>query len=119
MTKKIRPIPVGLVLPTPKTKPEPIDNTSLVNEFRASGGQILHVPPRQNRRGVTAAFRILNSRIELATAVQHRADTFTKKIGTRTAIEHFHSGRTIFLPTSRQTWRDIVSDLSAFLNYCL
>jgi hypothetical protein len=119
MTKKVRPVPVGLVLPTPKTKPEPIDNTSLVNDFRASGGQILHVPPRQGRRGVTAAFRILNSRIELATAVQHRADTFTKKIGTRTAIAHFHAGHTIFLPISRQTKKDVISDLSGFLNYYL
>ena len=71
-----------------KVKPEPINNTDLVNKFRAEGGGIFHVRPVFSRRGVTIAYRLKSSRVEFATAVQHGADDFTKKIGTKTAIEH-------------------------------
>lgn len=83
---------------TPKKKPEPIDNTQLVKDFRAQGGQIFHVRPTKNRRGITFAFIQKGRRFEVATAVQHSSDDFTKKIGTKTAIEHFTKGKTVFMP---------------------
>lgn len=83
----------------PNETVEEIDNTELVETFRAEGGRLCHARPfGSGRRGVTFAFKIKGSRIEFATAVQHRNDTFTKKVGTRTAIEHFHAGKTVFMP---------------------
>lgn len=87
------------VIPEPKVKPAPIDNTGLVTEFRSRGGMIVHVLPTQYHRGVTFAFIAHKpSRVEMASAVQHRADVFTKKQGTKNAIEHFNAGKTIVLP---------------------
>lgn len=86
----------------PNEPVEEIDNTELVETFRAEGGRLYHARPfGSGRRGVTFAFKIKGSRIEFATAVQHRNDTFTKKVGTRTAIEHFHAGKTVFMPLGK------------------
>lgn len=80
------------------------NNEERVRAFRASGGNILHIRPRRFAvtgrvtRGLTVAFVIRSGRIEVATAVQHRTDCFSKKIGTKTAIEHFLSGKTVSLP---------------------
>ena len=99
-------------------KREPIDNTELVRQFRAQGGHIVHVRPRAVfngavTRGMTVAFVIKGGRIQLATAVTHRADDFTKKIGTKTAIEHFNAGKTVFLPFRGDTTKeDLYSALS-------
>lgn len=84
-------------------KPEPIDNTELVLGFRAEGGHIFHVRPRRRHdnsvtRGMTVAYKIKSGRIEMATSVQHRSDAFTKKIGTKTAIEHFRAEKTVCVP---------------------
>lgn len=82
-----------------RVKPEPIDNTEAVNQFRLSGGHILHIRPGFNdERGITIAFIRRGSRITFSTAVQHRSDAFTKKMGTKTAIEHFLAGNTVTLP---------------------
>lgn len=79
-----------------------IDNTELVETFRSEGGRLYHARPYgSGRRGVTFAFKIKGSRVEFATAVQHRNDTFTKKIGTKTAIDHFHAGKTVLLPLGK------------------
>lgn len=80
-----------------------IDNTELVLGFRKEGGSIMHVRPHGafpegTTRGLTVAFKKKGGRIEIATAVQHRADDFTKKIGTKTAIDHFRAGKTVTLP---------------------
>lgn len=79
-------------------KPEPINNTDRVLAFRADGGQILHRRPMFGSRGMTMAFKLKKGRVEIATAVQHRADDFTKKVGTKTAIGHFQDGKTVMLP---------------------
>lgn len=80
---------------------EKIDNTALVEDFRAEGGQITHIHVRNPKaRSMSLAFKDLGSRIELATSVTHRNDTFTKKIGTKVALEHFSSGKTVFIPRS-------------------
>lgn len=80
---------------------EPIDNTELVKEFRAKGGRILHIRPGHgNTRGLTVAYVVKGGRIEMATGCQHRNDDFTKKMGTKTSIEHFNAGKTVHLPVS-------------------
>ena len=79
-------------------KPEPINNTERVTAFRARGGRIVHLQSFKGGHGMTVAFIPKNSRVELATSVQHRNDSFTKKIGTMLAIEHFNAGKTIVLP---------------------
>lgn len=81
-----------------KVKVDPINNTALVEEFRNEGGRIVHVRETPHNRGVTFAYRVRGRRIEIATALTHSVDTFTKKVGTKTAIEHFRAGKTIFLP---------------------
>jgi hypothetical protein len=101
-------MPKVVYIPVAKPKPEPIDNTALVEAFRAEGGRILHIPSERSHggrvyRGLTAAFKIKSGRIEIATGVQHRNDEFTKKVGTRTAIEHFNAGKTIHLPLRGKT----------------
>lgn len=99
-------------------KPVPIDNTELVREFRNRGGCLLHVRPERIygggwTRGMTVAFMQKSGRIELATSVSHRSDSFTKKIGTKTAIEHFNAGKTIFFPIRG---KKVVQDLQAALS---
>lgn len=95
-------------------KSKVINNTEIVEAFRTEGGMILHFRPwRMNRnsqytRGMTVAFKRFGSRVEVATAVQHRNDTFSKKLGTKTAIEHFKAGKTVTLPVSS---KGAVSDL--------
>lgn len=99
-----------------KEKPEPIDNTELVDVFRAVGGQILHIPPRTflNRpstKGMTLAYIRKGQRVELATAVTHRADQFCKKNGTKVAIEHFNTGRHVTIPVIEKTNSGIHNEL--------
>lgn len=97
------PKPDNIIIPN-KEKPEPVDNTELVAAFRAIGGQVLHIRPGKfgdkKSRGLTFAFIVKGSRVQIATAVQHRNDAFTKKLGTKTAIGHFLEGKTVFFPLS-------------------
>lgn len=89
--------------PTNNHVEDKIDNTELVETFRSEGGKLFHARPfGTGRRGITFAYKVKGSRIEFATAVQHRNDTFTKKVGTKTAIEHFHEGKTVVLPLGRK-----------------
>lgn len=95
-----------------------INNEALVAEFRDGGGSVLHVRPERLHgdkatwtRGMTLAYVQKGGRIEVATSVTHRSDSFTKKVGTKTAIEHFHAGKTVFLPVRTKKW--LVSDLLA------
>lgn len=87
-------------------KPEKviINNTEEVLAFRAEGGGIFHVRPRKLwatgkwTRGFTVAYKLKGSRIEVATALQHKADTFCKKVGTKVALQHFREGKVSVLP---------------------
>lgn len=81
-----------------RVKPEPIDNTALVEAHRANGGGILHLAPPVGERGLTIAFKQQGSRITIATGCQHRNDAFTRKVGTKTAVTHFNNGSTITIP---------------------
>ena len=103
----------GTQAPPATPRPEPINNTELVAEFRRNGGNILHVRPNRvfdserNRvivtKGVTIAFKKKGNRIVIASALQHTSDCFSKKIGTMLAIEHFEAGKVVSLPL-RSTW---------------
>jgi hypothetical protein len=79
-----------------KNVKEVINNTKLVEDFRGRGGRLIHIMGKT--RGMTVAFIPKNGRVEISTSVQHRNDHYTKKIGTKLAVEHFNEGRTIFLP---------------------
>lgn len=80
-------------------KPAPINNTDLVKDFRGVGGSIVHCQSRDRKgKSVTFAFVAKRNRVEVATAVTHTNDSFAKKMGTKTAIEHFKEGKTITLP---------------------
>lgn len=119
--KTVRPIPEGLILLTPKPKPAPIDNTELVQAFRDTGGRLLHLRPftfdMAPSRGITVAFKIRSGHIEVATSVQHKSDVFTKKLGTRVAIDHFNQGRTICIPNrSGKDHRAVLDNLRVAFN---
>ena len=76
-----------------------IDNTELVNDFHAEGGRIMHMrPTKWLPRVFTVAYILKSGRIEFATAVTHKNDNFTKKVGTKLAIEHFKAGQVARLP---------------------
>lgn len=106
-----------------KVKPEPIDNTELVLAFRAEGGNVLHIRPVHYgsglvSRGMSIAFKVKSGRVELATSLQHRSDSFTKKLGTKTAINHFLAGKTIVVPVPKYqgvvpTLRDLFEELTS------
>ena len=78
---------------------ERINNTQLLAD---SGLRIVHIHPDNcvNGRGMTFAYRPGrgNSVVEVSTAIVNRGDTFSRKIGTKTAIEHFLAGKTVFMP---------------------
>lgn len=82
-----------------------IDNTEAVTAHRANGGGLFHVRPRRRgdgkwTRGFTVAYKVKGGRIEFATSVQHRADVFCKKVGTKVALQHFNEGKTVTMPFS-------------------
>ena len=81
---------------------EKIDNTEAVKAFRDNGGRILHLRPSDTyNRGVTIAFIHKGNRVTFSTAVQHTNDTFTKRIGTKTALDHFNEGKTVTFPLDK------------------
>lgn len=51
-----------------------------------------------NRELTIAYKRHGNNIVEIATAITHSQDTFTKKIGTKLACEHFNAGQTVRVP---------------------
>lgn len=84
-------------------KKEPINNTDRVASFRDLGGRVLHLRPSALLRGTTIAYIDRGTRVEFATSVQHGADVFDKKTGTKVAIEHFFGGKTVVLPKSSKS----------------
>lgn len=99
-----------------KTKPEPINNTELVNEFRSGGGRVLHLQG-SGGRAMTLAFVQRGGRVELATSVTHTNDCFTRKVGTKVAIEHFRAGKTVFLPLASR--HSVTSQLAMAFGFIL
>lgn len=95
----------ALVVVPEKPVKEHIDNTEAVTAHRANGGGLFHIRPRRLpsgkwTRGFTVAYKVKGSRIEFATSVQHRADVFCKKVGTKVALQHFNDGKTVTMPFS-------------------
>lgn len=134
MTKRVR--DRGTQAPPAKEPVPRIDNTSLLHE---SGLRIIHFPPDMTRRegsaarkGFTVAYRPHDDKsggktvVEISTSLCKRGDTFSKKMGTKTAVENFLKGKTIFVPLNRYTGtdkegktyfkRNIVSDLTMLFN---
>lgn len=83
---------------------EKINNTELLKE---TGLKIVHINNiEQNRhyesivlRSMTIAYQQINrSHIKLATSVCHKSDEFSKKRGTKVAVENFKKGNTIIVP---------------------
>jgi hypothetical protein len=63
--------------------------------------KVVHIHPSQYRktRGMTIAYQQVNRNVlEIATSIVHPFDTFTKKTGTRLAVEAFVAGRTTYIP---------------------
>jgi hypothetical protein len=98
MSVKNRGTKAPVVVPKPK-----IDNTALVEAFRKEGGGVMHfVPGKYRRRGMTVAFIPKGSRVVVATSMAHPNDAFSKKMGTKTAIENFAAGKCIVMPCSHK-----------------
>jgi hypothetical protein len=79
---------------------EVINNTQVLAD---TGLRIVHfVPTDRHEKGFTVAFRPTNKPVvEISTSICKNGDTFSKKMGTRTAIENFQKGRTILLPYNK------------------
>ena len=76
---------------TPVTPRVRIDNTELL---ASTGLRVVHVNNR-----VTVAYRVLGSRtMEIATAVCHEKDVFSRRVGTKQAVENFQAGKKIIVP---------------------
>ena len=85
---------------TPRPKAPKIDNTQLLKE---TGVKIRHFHTIDrfgyNRpRNLTVAFKEGRSTLEIATAVVHPSDCFSRKMGTKLACEAFQAGRTVRVP---------------------
>lgn len=63
--------------------------------------QVVHIRPDGFRQGMTIAYRPQQhpgQTLEIATAVCSRIDTFSKKVGTKQAVEAFLAGKTVRVP---------------------
>lgn len=82
------------------TTPEPMEDGRNNGELLAEHGlKLMHFRPGHDVPGMTVAYKLINRNvIEIATAITHPNDCFTKKIGARVAIDAFVSGRTAFVP---------------------
>lgn len=74
-----------------------LDNTKRVEDFRASGGRIVHSIVGRKRPMTFAVVR-KGPRLMVATSLCHPNDQFCKKMGTKTALDNYDAGRFIFLP---------------------
>lgn len=93
MTEFVKPV---------KNVREKINNTAALKE---SGLTIVHMNAPFMRdgkklyRAMTVAYEQINkSHLKISTSVTHKADTFTKKVGTKIALENFKKGNTVVIP---------------------
>lgn len=87
------------------TRPEAVAVPRINNAeiIKTHGLRIMHFRPTDHHAGLTIAFKQSNRNVlEIATAVVHPFDTFTKKTGTKLAAENFVAGRTAFLPIRKE-----------------
>jgi hypothetical protein len=86
----------GTNYPTLTTKVvEKVDNGDLL---KTHGLSVVHINRVGYGRSVTVAFKSGKSTVQIATAITHPDDTFTKKIGTQKAVEAFLAGKVITVP---------------------
>jgi hypothetical protein len=102
----------------PVVEPKPkINNTEIVTALRADGGGIVHCrPSSKSDKGFTTAYIRKGRRLIVTTAVQHSADTFSKKVGTKVAIERLRAGNCIVLPLKADESPTILADLKRYFN---
>lgn len=77
------------------------------NEAQTVGILIVHAMGIKNKGGVTIAYRKMNEHkncrmVEVAVAYCSPQDIFSKKIGTRKALDNFLTGKTIMVPARRK-----------------
>lgn len=91
------------------TKEEP---TNIGELLKANGLGVFHVRPKNDdtfetltgipaRRAMTIVYKQphRNARVlEIATAVLHPLDDYTKKVGAKLAIDNFLAGKTVLIP---------------------
>lgn len=82
-----------------KITKEKIDNTEGLKNL---GIRIKHYNNQQRANSrFTIGYRFIGySVVEIATAICHKGDTFTKKVGTKKVIENFQAGNTILVPVN-------------------
>ena len=86
---------------TGKAPREHIDNTQLLKD---TGLRVRHIRSTVNglnsssTRDVTIAFRDGNNVLEIATSVVNPVDCFSRKVGTKLAVENFLAGKTVRVP---------------------
>jgi hypothetical protein len=76
-------------------KKDKINNTQLLAD---TGLSIIHVNRVGYGRSMTIAYKGSKTMIELATAITHPDDTFSRKAGTKQAVSAFTAGRTVRVP---------------------
>lgn len=79
-------------------KPEPINNKKLLE---TSGVRVVHTQGMFGGRRVTVAYKQPfgpGGVIEISTAIANPHDVFSKKEGTKLAVERFLAGKTITVP---------------------
>lgn len=86
---------------------EKINNEALLAE---TGLRVVHVETFQGR--ITVAYRPPTSKVlEISTSLCRKGDNFSRKFGTRQAVQHFLAGKTIFIPrgNAQPVW--VIQDL--------
>lgn len=83
------------------------------NEAQTVGILITHARATKGKGGVTIAYRKMNEHkncrmVEVATAYCSPQDIFSKKIGTRKALDNFLAGKTIMVPARRKDNDDAI-----------
>lgn len=91
---------------TPITKTK-INNTQLLSD---TGLSIIHINRVGFGRSMTIAYKgTSKTMVELATAITHPDDTFSRKAGTKQAVAAFTAGRTIRVPVDA-VWQGRVNE---------
>lgn len=86
-----------------------MDKINNAKALADTGLRIIHINKVDTGgRSVTIAYKGTSALVEIATAVTHPDDVFTRKVGTQKAIEAFVAGRTIRVPVPRD-WQGNVA----------
>jgi hypothetical protein len=114
--KTLKQLATDIVTSEETTETEHTPNGELL---ATHGLKVMHIRPNAHtgHRGMTIAYRQQHRKasvVEIATALVHPSDTFTKKIGTRLAVESFVAGQTVLLPVARRFRK---TDVTHMLSY--